>query len=78
MVIKAYIYIRETQNQKVFLNAFLTRITMKYSCNILTLQTKGLEANYFFLKNFMNCTISIGLVGRVFANGPGDRGSIPG
>ena len=30
------------------------------------------------LMNYLTLDIPIGLVGRVFANGPGDRGSIPG
>ena len=34
--------------------------------------------NYSKLWDYLNHTTLIVLVGRVFANGPGDRGSIPG
>ena len=32
----------------------------------------------FFITVFIICNQAIGLMSRVFANGPGDRGSIPG
>ena len=36
------------------------------------------SVHIFYLKKKKLCYIFIGLVGRVFANGPGDLGSIPG